>query len=183
MRTTKLVGTAVVAITIGLAGCGGGSHLATGPGGLSTSSWPAHLDNTKIAAVYNTANDSPTIVDCAAPAATAALSLPERHVNGIGGTTGGPKESELVGCAYVGQKGSIGITLGPVGASTWTDPANVDPARLHEATVIPGAGALALPYTEPTGWRWQISYGYGGSYTQADALTLAHAVAANLAAH
>lgn len=181
-RIIGLVGVGI-ALAISLTSCGNSSHAQglTQGGGATLAGWPKTLDNTKIATIYNTANDSPTIVNCASPAAVPSLGLAYTGIDGIGNTTGGPQASELASCAFTGPRGSIGVTVGPVGVSTWTDPAQLDPTKLHEATVIPGAGTLGLPYNSPDGWRWQISYGYDGSYTPADAMQMAHAVADHLA--
>ena len=180
----KTIGVAAIVLAVALTGCGSSTQTShTGAGKApAPHSWPATLDNTMIAGLYNTANDSSTITDCV-PATDPSVQNFYTHVDAVGTSTS-PVDGELVSCAFAGHAGgAVSVTLGPVGAATWTDPQDLNPSLVHVAKVIPGSGTLDLPYTQPDGWRWQIAYSFAGGYSAATAVSLAHAVAANLAAN
>ncbi len=189
MRTkTRTLTGALVALAVGLSSCGSNGHVTSGNSPGDTSSWPASLSNSKIAALYGTADSSPAVVNCVPPSNAALQKLIPASgysraltIDGVG-TAQGPAQSQLVSCDFVGTLGYIDVFLGPVGASTWTDSHGglTDPSALQLAKVIPGSGSLNLPYTQPDGWRWKLSYTYTG-YQPSTALELAHAVADNLA--
>ncbi len=178
-RPRALTG-ALIALTIGLSSCGSTSHAVGGNTPGDSSGWPASLNNSKVGALYNSANNSSTIVDCVPASDPAASIFTQSHVDIVGTSNGGPSQSELVNCSFDGPRGGASIFLGPVGVPTWTDPADLTPSALRVAKVIPGSGILSLPDTKPDGWQWQLSFAPAG-LSPAATLKLAHAVADNLA--